>query len=1092
MKHQQATRLGFLAAALLVASLLHPAPAAAIQYEDPVLVADLDPGRDPDPLDPLVMTVLGNRLYFTGDSTETGREPWISDGTAAGTRMLADLCPGPCSSWVTGFGEIGGHLVLVVQLGNETRLLQENGGELEAVVTLAGTTGAFFQLGGRVYFSLYEAPRPDLPYGYTTLMVSDGTAAGTVAATTICSGPVCGPNFFHTRLGDAVYLFASNASLGTDIKRAVAGQPVQTIASFAQYISVEAPRALDGQRVVFRTNYVLDNFATARIYEPGTGTYAIDPPSAFTNVQVGSYFVTWRGRLYYRNSEDKVVSTNGTTGDLRLATELSGPPTYIWNSTPNHLYYLAGNALRVHRADGSDQALLAGPASLNLEGFWGERALIRRNDQVFATDGSLAGMVELPAGVYPQGGVPFGSVFVFANATTNSPDSASFSLWRTDGSAAGTYEIAVDSTGPVSSGARPYAVGSKLIVDTVDAGEERKLWRVDPQTFAATPISAGPLRPLANNGTVMLAEDQETRQIYAVRETGPPLLLPVPSFVHTFGARVAVAPDGRFFFTDYSPGQELWESDGTAAGTRELFDIEPGWITPCGQIDCYTEMPAAITPVGDQVFFVAHTPGVPHGNNSLWVYDRASGQVNQVALPDADFQFQHYSHLTAVGSRLVFSSTEAHPAHELWQTDGVHAAPFFATDEPVDLETAVAGRLFFRKGLNQLWVSDLTPEGTYQLAAPNFLLNLARVGDHAVYHFNEGSEVRLGFTDGTPAGTSSVGLPGQEYFGSSNEFLPVGDQRLALITSTPLGNALYVSDGTPSGTSQLGEIGIPWVPQFFAAHGNRLFFQGGDIFHGRELWAVDLPAPKPSCPADKLCLHDGRFEVSVEVRPQDGVRQGLRALATSESGVFTFFTPDNWEFLVKVLDGCAINDRFWVYAAAATDVAYTLKVLDRATGATRTYNNPAGQAARSILDGNAFAGCAAEAPPPLYPPANSPPPVVQRCGDDLEDLCLGGRFRVAATWRTATESGKAHAIVSGSADSGLFSFFSSSNWELMVKVLDGCALNNRHWIFAAGTTDVGYTLRIEDLETGEVKVYENAFGNPARAITDSSALGGCS
>ncbi len=79
----------------------------------------------------------------------------------------------------------------------------------------------------------------------------------------------------------------------------------------------------------------------------------------------------------------------------------------------------------------------------------------------------------------------------------------------------------------------------------------------------------------------------------------------------------------------------------------------------------------------------------------------------------------------------------------------------------------------------------------------------------------------------------------------------------------------------------------------------------------------------------------------------------------------------------------------------------------------------------------------------------------------------------------------------GSADSGLYTFFSPANWELLVKVLDGCALNGRHWIYAAGTTDVGWRLEVEDQLTNETKVYQSPLGQPSLTITDSDALGGC-
>ncbi|MFP5285880.1 MAG: hypothetical protein ACLGI9_09105, partial [Thermoanaerobaculia bacterium] len=40
---------------------------------------------------------LGGRLVFAVHDGVHGAEPWVSDGTPAGTRLLRDLCPGPCA-----------------------------------------------------------------------------------------------------------------------------------------------------------------------------------------------------------------------------------------------------------------------------------------------------------------------------------------------------------------------------------------------------------------------------------------------------------------------------------------------------------------------------------------------------------------------------------------------------------------------------------------------------------------------------------------------------------------------------------------------------------------------------------------------------------------------------------------------------------------------------------------------------------------------------------------------------------------------------------------------------------------------------------
>ncbi len=78
---------------------------------------------------------------------------------------------------------------------------------------------------------------------------------------------------------------------------------------------------------------------------------------------------------------------------------------------------------------------------------------------------------------------------------------------------------------------------------------------------------------------------------------------------------------------------------------------------------------------------------------------------------------------------------------------------------------------------------------------------------------------------------------------------------------------------------------------------------------------------------------------------------------SDHSAVLWFFHPANWEMLVKVLDGCFVNDRFWVFFAAATDVEFTLTVTDRSTGAQKIYTNPLGHLADAVADTSAFATC---------------------------------------------------------------------------------------------------------------------------------------
>lgn len=53
-------------------------------------------------------SILGNKLYFSAYSPETGYEPWVTDGTAGGTQMVGDLLEGPQNSNPTNFMEVNG------------------------------------------------------------------------------------------------------------------------------------------------------------------------------------------------------------------------------------------------------------------------------------------------------------------------------------------------------------------------------------------------------------------------------------------------------------------------------------------------------------------------------------------------------------------------------------------------------------------------------------------------------------------------------------------------------------------------------------------------------------------------------------------------------------------------------------------------------------------------------------------------------------------------------------------------------------------------------------------------------------------------
>lgn len=115
------------------------------------------------------------------------------------------------------------------------------------------------------------------------------------------------------------------------------------------------------------------------------------------------------------------------------------------------------------------------------------------------------------------------------------------------------------------------------------------------------------------------------------------------------------------------------------------------------------------------------------------------------------------------------------------------------------------------------------------------------------------------------------------------------------------------------------------------------------------------------------------------------------------------------------------------------------------------------------------------------------------CVADDTTLCLNdGRFQARLTWRTLQGGqGAGHVVPFGSNDSGLLWFFNPSNWEMLIKVLDGCPVTDHYWVFFAAVTNVEFTLTVTDSTTGLSKTYVNPQGSSADSVTDTGAFDAC-
>ncbi len=285
--------------------------------------------------------------------------------------------------------------------------------------------------------------------------------------------------------------------------------------------------------------------------------------------------------------------------------------------------------------------------------------------------------------------------------------------------------------------------------------------------------------------------------------------------------------------------------------------------------------------------------------------------------------------------------------------------------------------------------------------------------------------------------------------------------------------------------------------------------------------------------ASNLCLASARFDVRATWATPAGASSAASATPLSDdTGTLWFFEPGNVEALVKILDGCAVNGHYWLFAGGLTDLQVQLLVTDTRASVTRRYVKTDFDRFAPIRDLEAFTcdPAAASSPTTSLSHANSWPTTNElrwleesrqlaqlrhdtspsngdrnavsstherqsvdsegqfSCQTRADVLCLADRFKVRLDWETTASSGEGRTRAF-SRDSGMFWIFDPANIEVFVKILDGCAINGHYWVFAAGLTDIEIRLRITDADNGDTQFYRSPAGTLFETVVDLTRFG---
>jgi ELWxxDGT repeat protein len=613
------------------------------------------------------LTVAGSRLFFNGYTSQTGEEPWVSDGAEAGTHMITQITPPRGPAFFT-----------------------------------------FTPFGNRALFVAYDQQHGEEPW------ISDGTAAGTHMLLDINPGRASSvssdPSF--TVIGDEAFFVASNEDQGGAIWKTDGSQAGTTLLPGTSKSGATGLVAV-GTKLYFvapfsvsvGTLWVADSVAggawPVKTSDPHLVIPTLTGPHMLTNIDGVLYFPGANSLNGYEPWKSDGTDS-GTVMIANLAPDLSpgsGPANLT--AAGDWVYFDAwdgfgtvsqgiGVPRSLWRSDGTPEGTLKLTDSPTL-GYVavGHSLFFNKNGQLWTSDGTPEGtrpatafanrFPTVPVILGVLGDKIYASVAGTLWVTTIASDAPAVSLgapapselidvaghdmffskgglWTSDGTPGGTYAV-VPSLG--ESGASGHAImAGALYFGTFGNGQPFELWRSDgtfegtvvvrsfPGSVLGVFVAAG--RSLfVDIGSQFANEDQQWVTDGTDAGTRP---LPTTSM----GGFAAIGNRVVFPASDSTNGTELWVSDGTDAGTHLVRDIFPGAVS---------SYPASLTAVDGTVYFSAmddvHL-------NELWMTDGTAEGTTLVADIEPGFDSSSPRQFVRAGDRLFFTAYTSATGRELW------------------------------------------------------------------------------------------------------------------------------------------------------------------------------------------------------------------------------------------------------------------------------------------------------------------------------------------------------------------------------------------------------------------------------------------
>jgi ELWxxDGT repeat protein len=773
--------------------------------------------------------------------------------TAASVQLVRDIntVPVPANAYPQAIGTLGPNVLFNATDPEGPGLWTTNGTKQSTYLLhefkgtgYVGGPGSYLPAGSRAYFVTSDGA------GTSAVWVTNGLAAGTkqliafpsvttasaylfgfIGSRLLLSAPDAkgDPQLYAVEISDGVpgaveRLTSFTGGINAGILASAGGFIIGGGKLFFATIGAEIPSSGEYPREI----WVSDGTAS--------GTHALTTSDAMAVYNPQSFQLV--GSLVMYVSDGTMFTIDPATETIVRLSAAQGvtSPQLVVNMGDYLLYIVGTSIVQLWRTNGTvaGTQLLRNLGEFTDVSFYGPslervgtKALFTEPDgaasaQLWSTDGTVANTVELTHASAPSDapwplvllGSLDGTAYFYAS---DGPASLNATLWRTDGTPGGTGVVPdvpsfyIGNGGVIQMAGDSTQVYFGITLDLYDTTQS--LYRYLPESNVTGLVKSG-----------------------------------IPVFLEEF-----FFSNGQLFYSYEDPviGSQPWVTNGTAAGTHLIEDINP-------DVDDNSSNPDEFVEFEGQLVFAADD-GI--SGRELWISNGTSAGTRRLADINPGPASSNPNHLFTANGALYFFATDGTGKSKFMRLAHVGA----------DVEA----------------VATLSPQPTGAAGYCGWD-GAVVIGTKMYFAANDGhTGLELWTSDGTPAGTH---LTADIAAGTEDSYpcwLTALDQRVYFSAMGRLGNELWTSDGTEAGTVEVADIAPGTAssnPAGLLVYGNNLYFDADDTVHGTQLWAssgtaagtrmisdIDSPAGSESYPIgafkDKLLfqtniLHQNQNVVS--------------------------------------------------------------------------------------------------------------------------------------------------------------------------------------------------------------------------------------